>query len=779
MVLKAQQWVNATYGSVVGYNRCGEDGNTGWSTMYSLTRALQHELGITALSDSFGPTTYAKLSAYGPVGISSGNANMRTIAEAALYCKGYSGGNIDGSFDVPTQTGLTSAVRNIGLPISTVVTDVTPKVFKALLTMDAYVLTAGGSDAIRVCQQWLNAAYISRGQFFIGPADGHFSRNVQVALVYAIQYELGMSDSVVTGSIGPGTKSGLQSQAYVVEGSQDGSTHWVRLFQCAFAFNGYNNRWGDGGGTFSSDLTRIVATFQRFCMLPASGAGDYQTWMSLLVSTGDPDRKGKAIDCMIPLNSTTLKTVKDNGYQIVGRYLTGGTNKTLTNSEIALINDNGLSFFPLYQENGDGVQYFSHDQGVSAGNAACAAARGFGLPYGTVIYFSVDFDAQDTEITSAVIPHFQGVRDAVAADGNNYAIGVYGCRNTCSRLSAAGLASRSFVSGMSTGYSGNLGFSLPDNWAFDQIKNTTLAAGTASAVEIDNDIVSGRDLGVDSVTRPRDPNDGCYTMLIWLETRAGQWRDQGHTDRSAAELVAQWLRMRNNRFGFEGADTVFGSLDTGFIDFVRAYPGRPDDYPLRDPKYLWDTDLDHFGASFGAVLNHDIVDDPTTSNFADFGTWAGDALSVLGQWYQSGLPSDQAYAFAADRFATRADNSFLTLSDYMADVDAWVLGQQSRDDPTIALSTLFQQAYATPDTASNRYGGFFARRFSLNADTARAAAASMFSVPGHDEILLIRDAFWVNDFADLLAPTPGLVSGEARDGVARAFADLVVKFAGA
>jgi peptidoglycan hydrolase-like protein with peptidoglycan-binding domain len=779
MVLKAQQWVNATYRSVAGYNPCAEDGYTGWATMYSLTRALQHELGITALSDNFGPTTYAKLSAYGPVGIGSGNINMRTIAEAALYCKGYSGGNIDGAFDVATQTGLTSMVRNIGLPIDTVVTDVTPKVFKALLTMDAYVVTSGGSDAIRVCQQWLNATYISRGQFFIGPTDGHFSRNVQVALVYAIQYELGMSDSVVTGSIGPATKAGLQAQAYVAEGSQDGSAHWVRLFQSALAFNSYSNRWGDGGGTFTSDLTRIVGTFQRFCTLPATGAGDYQTWMSLLVSTGDPDRKGTAIDCMIPLNSTTIKTVKDNGYAIVGRYLTGGTNKVLTNSEIALINGNGMSFFPLYQEYGDGVQYFSYSQGLTAGAAACAAARGFGIPYGTVLYFSVDFDALDTEITSAVIPHFQGVRDAVAADGNQYAIGVYGCRNTCSRLSAAGLTSRSFVSGMSTGYSGNLGFPLPDNWAFDQIKNTTLAAGTAGAVEIDNDIVSGRDLGVNSVTRPRDPNDGCYTMLIWLEARAGQWRDQGHTDRSAPELVAQWLRMRSNKFGFTGADTVFGGLDSDFIDFVRNYPGRPDDAPLRDPRYLWDTDLDHFGASFGAVLNHDIADDRTTCNLADFGTWAGDAISVLGQWYQSGLPSDQAYAFAADHFATRADNSFLSLSDYMADVDAWVLGQQSRADSGIPLSTLFKQAYATPDTASNRYGGFFARRFGLDAGVAHTAAANMFDVPGDNETALIRDAFWWDQFGDVWAPTPGLVSGEARDGVARAFADLVVKFASA
>ena len=96
LVLDAQKWVNSTYGAVSGYTPCPEDGITGWDTMYCLTQALQYELGITALSDNFGPTTYADLQAYGPVGPDSGNINMRIIAEAALYCKGYSGGALDG-----------------------------------------------------------------------------------------------------------------------------------------------------------------------------------------------------------------------------------------------------------------------------------------------------------------------------------------------------------------------------------------------------------------------------------------------------------------------------------------------------------------------------------------------------------------------------------------------------------------------------------------------------------------------------------------------------------
>jgi hypothetical protein len=50
-VLQAQQWVNATYKDVSDYVPCAETGVTGWPVMYSLTRGLQHELGITDLGE--------------------------------------------------------------------------------------------------------------------------------------------------------------------------------------------------------------------------------------------------------------------------------------------------------------------------------------------------------------------------------------------------------------------------------------------------------------------------------------------------------------------------------------------------------------------------------------------------------------------------------------------------------------------------------------------------------------------------------------------------------
>ena len=45
---------------------------------------------------------------------------------------------------------------------------------------------------------------------------------------------------------------------------------------------------------------------------------------------------------------------------------------------------------------------------------------------------------------------------------------IYAPRYVCTKISEHGLAEASFVADMSTGFSCNLGFPIPLNWAFDQ-----------------------------------------------------------------------------------------------------------------------------------------------------------------------------------------------------------------------------------------------------------------------------------------------------------------------
>ena len=64
MVLEVQQWLNATYGNVSGFEAAPENGLTGWPTIYSLRMGLQHEIGITTLGEGFGDATKAALKPY-------------------------------------------------------------------------------------------------------------------------------------------------------------------------------------------------------------------------------------------------------------------------------------------------------------------------------------------------------------------------------------------------------------------------------------------------------------------------------------------------------------------------------------------------------------------------------------------------------------------------------------------------------------------------------------------------------------------------------------------
>jgi peptidoglycan hydrolase-like protein with peptidoglycan-binding domain len=513
-VLEAQRWVNATYAGVPGYNPCPENGLTGWSTMYSLTRALQHELGITAMSDNFGPTTLSRLTALGPIGPSTTNRNIVNIVQYGLFCKGYWGGAGDGVYGAATAAAVAQLKQNAGLDASD--TRVQPKVFKAILTMDAYVLIGGGTPAMRVVQQWLNGRYFHRRDFYLIPCDGIFSRDVQKALYLAIQFELGMTDDQATGVFGPGTQAGLRANEL-----GPGSTGiFVRLFTAAMIAN--RIRLADGGtyttftDSFGPDVVAAVRDFQAFSALPVNGRGDFATWCQLLVSTGDPSRPGTAVDCITTITDARARTLYDAGYRIVGRYLDekpwGTLNKRIQPGELETIFRNGLKVFPISQYDGMRASYFTYAQGFQDAVDAHNAAVGYGFKADTVIYFAVDYDATQYEIDSNVVPYFRGVVAGLADRGGRYVHGVYGSRNVCAEVTRHTGARWSFVSGMSTGFSGNMGFPLPENWSFNQIQTLTIGSGDGR-IEIDKNIHRpDSDPGVSSVDAPSaadvDPRQG-------------------------------------------------------------------------------------------------------------------------------------------------------------------------------------------------------------------------------------------------------------------------------
>lgn len=540
MVLKTQQWLNNTYTGRTGYRPIVEDGITGWGTIYALLRALQIELGITATANNFGSGTQSKFKTRWQSGIhqqSNGDDttdNVYGIIQGALWCKGYSTGadSITTHFYGGTGAGVERLKTDMGIGgDSTVTLDV----MKALLSMQQFVLLAnyGGDAYIREAQQLINQQY--RSYTGIIPTDGVYGREMNVALIKVLQAIEGFSIAEATGNFGNGTKSRLKT---ISQANASIYPEWMRLASIALTCN---RMVSSLYVVWNMAIDEGVREFQNTYALPVTGKVDPATWMSLLTSKGDANRACVACDTRFEITDERLSILKANGYEIVGRYLTEpGMDvllpenyfKAIHPGELQRIVDGGMKFFPIFQEYSTELRHFTRENGARHAKQAREAAQRLGIP-GTYIYFAVDFDATDPQVTSHIIPYFQGVRGSL---GGGYKVGIYASRNICTRVMNSGYAGSAFVSDMSTGFSGNLGFPIPAGWNYDQFAEISNFQG--HGFDLDRVAYSGRTPAVDHVSpsiaggtetdTSVDYNTLAPIDLIWhLEKRFEELRASG------------------------------------------------------------------------------------------------------------------------------------------------------------------------------------------------------------------------------------------------------------
>ncbi|WP_314094771.1 glycoside hydrolase domain-containing protein [Microbacterium foliorum] len=370
--------------------------------------------------------------------------------------------------------------------------------------------------------------------------------------MYAIQYELGLADGVANGNFGPTTKAQLAAQAVLAQGSTDSSKYFVHLFQAALIFNGRNVAFD---GAFGAGTKSQTQAFQQFVGLSQTGTATMPTWGSLMVSTGDADRPGTGADCVTTLTAPRLSGLRSAGYTHFGRYLTNTPDnqldKCIQSGELARVLAAGGHVFPLFQTGGGQLAHFTYDRGAEVGEEAGSAAWAYRIPANTIIYFSVDFDASESEVQNQVIPHFQALPERLGRMGRSYRIGVYAPRRVCHQLNAAGLVVSSFVSDMSIGYGSNKAQVLPSNWAFDQIQTRWEGSGTSS-VEIDKNIVSGRDNGFNTLAPAW--GSGNDPEIDW-RNQPGKWDDmyeEMFRDTYEHENAVQQAYNLNNKANVKG-----------------------------------------------------------------------------------------------------------------------------------------------------------------------------------------------------------------------------------
>lgn len=463
MVLKSQQWMNNTYGGDSRYTKVTEDGLTGWGTINGLIIAMQIEIGMSDTAAVIGPNTRNYFNRKYPNGVveqdddDEKTDNIHGIIQCALWCKGYEAeyGNITGYFKGKTAASVKKMKADMGFTGED--STVTMEIMEQLLSMKQFVLltSQGGKAAIRSIQQRINREY--KDYTGIIPCDGLYGREMNTAIIQVLQAIEGFGPEVSNGNFGNGTKGALK----VISSSNAlKNTKWVWIASVAFVCNGYlpttTTSW-------TAALERAISEFQTVHVLPKTGKIDVNTWMSLFTSKGNPDRAAKACDTMYEITAGFAKKLVSDGYEIVGRYITGD-GKKLASDEIARILDHGLKYFPIFQEVGTSESNYTYEKGKESAERAVKAAIDYGIPP-TVIYFAVDFDAMDYQVTNSILPYFKGVSENIGAI---YQVGIYAPRNVCTRVCEAGYAVSSFVSDMSTGYSGNLGFRIPTNWNYDQ-----------------------------------------------------------------------------------------------------------------------------------------------------------------------------------------------------------------------------------------------------------------------------------------------------------------------
>lgn len=117
MLLATQQWLNKTYGNIPEFDKCPEDGKTGWPTIYSLIEGLQIELGIPHenLSPNFGPTTSQKFDEKVTPNLINGyKSNVVYLIQGAFWCKGIGPAAFDGVYSSYTRNAVMELQADAG-----------------------------------------------------------------------------------------------------------------------------------------------------------------------------------------------------------------------------------------------------------------------------------------------------------------------------------------------------------------------------------------------------------------------------------------------------------------------------------------------------------------------------------------------------------------------------------------------------------------------------------------------------------------------------------------
>lgn len=745
-VLQVQEWLNETFpkyfkcdndNKVYGSYPVEMDGKTGTKTVKALIMAIQIHYNLTPVDGIWGSGTS---SACPVINEDVTDPVIIRIAQGAFYCKGYEAGGFDGKWRSQLSIIIDKYKSDLGLPGST---SMEQNVFKSLLTTDPTVLTSKGTKSVRDVQKYLNGNYSNLFVSKLGyiPTGGFYERKTSKALIYAFQKEIG---TTADGSLGSASFTKMPG---ISEGCTN--TRLVKLLQAALICNGYETSFD---GVYDAELSKVVTAFQKFMCLGSDamvslGSVNRRTWGALFQSKGDTARTPNACDCHARIMDVNVAVqLFSRGFRYIGRYLTrvpGGLDKALTPEEVGILLDAGLKIFPIYQESFDKATDFNKSAGRADAVKAINAAISLGFKQNTILYFAIDCDMTEEQISTYGLPYFEGIHE-VLEDSKYYKAGVYGARNTCRKVQEAYPGTKCFVSDMSTGYSGNLGYRMPENWAFEQYREVSGYSVAGTSFDLDYDMASENAEGVSSVDSvpsisgykpPYNPSeDGLKTdkptirildllpAITWLEEEYYNfYHITEPTDdhkRICARIICDYLSQyayNDLKWDYIAPkdDHFIAHINKDCVDneYVKTlhpyiYTATENECAIR-PQLVKDGHLGLFELPHLAIVIRCYLMSPVPGDWA---AWAGDFSSGVKETYINGKENGfldwavKNFGASEPDVASALDARQFNYYDLIADLDGYALRELLRTIPS--FSECLQEYYSNTSKYDKRYQYF-------------------------------------------------------------------------
>ena len=196
-------------------------------------------------------------------------------------------------------------------------------------------------------------------------------------------------------------------------------------------------------------------------------------------------------------------TLKAQGYDFALRYYSNNASKNLSLGEARALSAAGLRIGVVWETSGTHAGFFSRAQGLADGAQAYRMAKeSIVQPFGSAIYFAVDYDPTQADLDGVISNYFTGVHAAlyVANEGRpSYRVGVYGSGLCCGALVERGIASLSWLS-QSTAFAGSRQYAEQKRYDLIQMLPVRVPGEGGLVISIDPDATHPeRDAGLFSV----------------------------------------------------------------------------------------------------------------------------------------------------------------------------------------------------------------------------------------------------------------------------------------